>query len=373
MKKSFLLTALAAMLIVLTGCDNTTGKTTYPGNLYGYWASKPDATNSWYALEVNRESEQQNTTQKNGPKRMSPIEPKSATLTHYSHGTPDDTDIMELTYYPSNGEGFLRGEGQHLPLQAKNDTVIMVSFAKEGDVEMYRGVKPEEPEDPEDENNGSLEGNWKATSSDGNTSYLLIYPDKATDGVAHATLYSDEDGIPFGYGAVIKTFDTETKSGTIICISAEGEKDTLAFTTDYTTLTLDEGYTYTRQARAQDYALDMTGTWKAGVQEGIVLTAVVQQDHSCKMTYEMPPQMAAYMEIPATGTVYGYAYYSRYAGRGAFELDSVDIAMQEESATKTEMENVAGFSIVFQATSAISVQVPVNADGMSVALEFKKQ
>ena len=361
------------MLIVLTGCDNTTGKTTYPGNLYGYWASKPDATNSWYALEVNRESEQQNTTQKNGPKRMSPIEPKSATLTHYSHGTPDDTDIMELTYYPSNGEGFLRGEGQHLPVQAKNDTVIMVSFAKEGDVEMYRGVKPEEPEDPEDENNGGLEGNWKATSSDGNTSYLLIYPDKATDGVAHATLYSDEDGIPFGYGAVIKTFDTETKSGTIICISAEGEKDTLAFTTDYTTLTLDEGYTYTRQARAQDYALDMTGTWKAGVQEGIVLTAVVQQDHSCKMTYEMPPQMAAYMEIPATGTVYGYAYYSRYAGRGAFELDSVDIAMQEESATKTEMENVAGFSIVFQATSAISVQVPVNADGMSVALEFKKQ
>lgn len=372
MKKSFLLTALAAMLIVLTGCDNTTGKTTYPGNLYGYWASKPDATNSWYALEVNRESEQQDTTQKNGQKRMSPIEPKSATLTHYTNGTLDDTDMMELTYYPSNGEGFLRGEGQHLPVQAKNDTVIVVSFAKEGDVEMYRGVKPEEPEDPENENNGSLEGLWNATSSDGNTSYLLIYPDKATDGVAHATSYSDEDGIPFGYGAVIKTFDTKTKSGTII-VSIDREEETMDFTTDYTTLVLNEEYTYSRQARAKDYAVDMAGTWKAGVQDGIVLTAVVQQDHSCKMTYEMPPQMAAYMEMPAMGTVYGHAYYSRYAGRGAFEMDSVDIAFSGTDDTETEMENVAGFSVVFQATSATSVQVPINAGGMSVALEFKKQ
>lgn len=180
---------------------------------------------------------------------------------------------MELTYYPSDGEGGLRGDGKYLPLKAQNDTVIVVSFAKEGDVEMYRGLKPTDNED----------GNQQEA-----------------------------------------------------------------------------------------------GTWKAGVQGGITLTAEVGQDHSCKMTFEIPPQVveqikiATQIEMPSTGTIYGHAYYSRYAGRGAFEIDSVDIQMDLEG-DGSEMENVAGFSVVFEAVSATSVKVPVSANGMNMALEFKKQ
>lgn len=40
---------------------------------------------------------------------------------------------------------------------------------------------------------------------------------------------------------------------------------------------------------------------------------------------------------------------------------------------ESEMENTAGFSVVFEAVSATSVQVPINAQGMKMALEFKKQ
>lgn len=342
MKKSILFVALAALLTVATGCDNT--ENSYPNNLCGYWASKPDASKAWYALNVGKDA-------------------SVSVLTHYEDGIADSTEPVELTYDNQKGNGYIIGVGRQLPLQAKNDSIIVVSFAK-GDVELYRGVIPEGYEE------SSLEGSWKAKSSDGTVSYLLVYSDKPASGVAHATFYSYESGMPFGYGAKIKTFDTKTKRGSIYA-SVEGEEETMEFTTDYTTLTIDDDI-YTRQARVQGAAIDMAGTWKASVQGGITLTAEVQQDHSCKMVFAMPPQLAAQMEIPSTGTIYGHTYYSQYAGRGAFEMDSVDIQMDIEG-DESEMENTAGFSVVFEAVSATSVQVPINAQGMKMALEFKKQ
>lgn len=343
MKKFFLLAVFAATMIALAGCD--TAETSYPKDLCGYWASKPDASKAWYTLNVDKNA-------------------SASVLTHYEDGIADTTEPVELTYDNQKGNGYITGAGRQLPMQAKNDSIIVVSFAK-GDVELYRSAIPQGYE------GGSLEGSWKTKSaSDGEVSYLLVYSDKASTGIAHATFYSEEGGMPVGYGAEIKTFDTQTKSGTIR-VSAEGEEETLEFTTDYSTLTIDDDI-YTRQARIQGAAIDMSGTWTAGVQGGITLTAEVQHDHSCKMVFKIPSQMAAQMEMPSTGTIYGHVYYSQGAGRGAFEMDSVDIKMDIDE-TEGEMEDAAGFSVVFDAVSATSVQVPVSMGGMTAALEFKKQ
>ncbi len=351
-KKMWLFAVCAAVLLGTSGCDNTV-ESSYPRNLNGYWASKPDATNSWYALEVGGDS-----TLRHTHKRTSPLYPMQAVWTHYINGRLDGTDKMELLYYPSEGNGSLHGQGVQLPLQAQNDTVIVVSVAA-GDVMLYRGVKPVIPEC------GSLEGCWRERQSvqgQKDCMSMLVYAPDDSD-VMPITIYGEES---MGIGAKITNYDAFTGEG-VIHISIEGETEDVPLVVHGDSMVVNEEVVFVREVAVQDYGLRMEGTWQASVMGMVSLTAVVQQDNTCLLTYVLPADMAERAGLSSTGTVSGVTYYSCYAGRGAFELDGNNEGLGGDTVS------VAGYSVVFEAVSASEVKVPMNMNGAKVPLLFKKQ
>lgn len=354
-KKMWLFVVCAAVLLGLSGCDNTV-ESSYPRNLNGYWASKPDATNSWYALEVGGDLWKEDTVAQDMRKRTSPLYPMQAVWTHYVNGLLDDTEKMELLYYPSEGNGSLHGKGVHLPLQAQNDTVVVVSVAAV-DVTLCRGVKPAIPE------NGSLDGCWRGKSSAyDKAGYILVYASENSDTI-HVTIYGEES---IGIGAKITNYDASTGEG-VIHISIEGETEDVPLVVYGDSMIVNEEVVFVREVAVQDYGLHMAGTWQASVMGMVSLTAVVQQDNTCLLTYVLPADMAERAGLSGTGTVSGVTYYSCYAGRGAFELDGNNKGLGGDTVS------VAGYSVVFEAVSASEVKVPMNMNGAEVPLLFEKQ
>lgn len=343
--KSFIGVILTAMLLV--GC--TTHEVQYPKHLNGYWVSTPADNNAyWYELDVDDTDSAQ------------------VTLTYNKSIQVLSSEIMNMEYDPLTGEGALRTKGKHLPLQAKNDTTIIVTFAQTGETEMHLRTRPPQPKPQND-----IEGYWVGTYTEGNDADtdeenvgLLIYPtDK--NGKTHLSVLING----FGVGGNI-TFDTETHSGSID-IQPGDSTYTMSFTIDSTYKTLvmnadeDQVITYTHQARAEEIAIDMAGTWNASLL-GMTFVAVVDEDCTCTLRIQgsTPMEGQDATDITLTGKV----YYSVYAGRGVLELDD------KNNQEILEGESIAGFSILFAALSSTSVRTAIKLpNGMTMNLDFTKE
>lgn len=339
--KNLIGVVVAAML--LASC--TTHEVQYPQHLEGYWVSTPTNNNAyWYELDVNNADSAQ------------------AVLTYNKGIQVLSIEMMDIEYDPANGKGTLRTKGKHLPLQAKNDTTIIVTFAQTGETEMHLRVRPSQPESKND-----MEGYWAGTYTEGNGTYtdeenvgLLIYP-ADMNGKAHLSVLFNG----FGTGADL-TMDTETHSGSIN-LQAGDSAYTMSFTTDYKTLVMNaEGQetTFTRQARAKEIAIDMVGTWKASML-GMNYVAVVEEDSTCTLRIQEinPKDGQNAKEITLTGKM----YYCVYAGRGVLELDD------KNNQEIFEGESVAGLSVMFAALSPTTVRVVIEWKGLTMSLDFTKE
>ena len=335
---------IAATAMLLAGCTKT--EVQYPKHLNGYWVSTPAGSNAyWYELDVDDTDSTQ------------------ATLTYNQGMQALSMDMVTVDYDPTTGKGTLRTKGKHLPLQAKNDTTIVVTFAQTGETEMHLRVRAPQPETQDD-----MEGYWVSTYTEWDDEYideetvgLLIYPADRS-GKTHLSMLANG----FGMGADL-TIDAETRSGSID-VHAGDSAYTMSFTTDYKTLILSaEGreMTYTRQARADEIALSMAGTWNANMM-GMTFVAVIDQDNTCALRIQGAIPVEGYEAIDITLT--GKVYYSIYAGRGVLELD--DKNTQEIF----EGENVEGISILFAALSPTKVRVAMEMnEGMTMNLDFTKK
>lgn len=346
MKKFFpMMIAAVAVVVMFASCGH---ENTYPTSLVGVWQSQTINSTCYY-LDVPTEME--------------------ATLCAYTDGVlSGPEEILSLTYDANTGKGMLCGNGRSLAITALNDTAFSIKMSAGEFVFTPATARPAVP------TAGAAEGYWY---SDLEQNGLIVCSKDAAGDIPALLTYRDIDpyeGLTTEYatvGSLLYTNEEKTE-GTITVEDGEfSQVVNFAVSGDKMACSSADGLKMVLARQAPENAVPASpkGVWTMSYSfmEMVIMTlsAIVEDDGSCVVTYEMQEPGAQ----PETDTMQGQVYYSPVAGVGGITItdDYYTSAIRHKRAVESGVE-----AMVFKATSATTIELAMESE-MGVKLVFNKE